>query len=351
MIEHQKHHLQTVTSYGRRAGSARVRVFDWLDWLGVDAQSHTYLDGASNSPAVLARAPHLLLNSELKLRQLASSVGDETLLLSRQASPFSNGRIEARLLGNSARGIYDFDDALMHSPSGRLDKLWSKSRVWRRAVLAADIVIAGNDFLANEASVHSEDVVVIPSCVNPNEYTTKKSYELQSTPRAVWLGSPSTESYLRLVAEPLLALHRMNGLRITVISAGEGNLGSLGPMVDRVAWHPSTFSHHLAAADFGIMPLDDTEWTRGKCAYKLLQYGATGLPMIGSPVGSNAAVLKAAEGLAASSADDWLSAIESILQESTIRRAARGAAGRDAVERSYSFAGWEATFRKAVGLT
>lgn len=343
--------LRTITSYGKRAGSARVRVFDWLDWLDLTAQSETYLDGASNSPGVLARAPHRLLTAEWRLRRLARSIDDETLLLSRQASPFSNGSIEARLLGNAARGVYDFDDALMFSPGGRLDRLWSKRQVWRRSVLAADVVIAGNDFLADEASRLNNDVVVVPSCVNPGDYVRKHSYEVGSVPRALWLGSPSTESYLELVAAPLLALHHSSGLRLTVISAGEAELGTLGPMVDRRAWSPSTFAAELSTADFGIMPLDDTEWTRGKCAYKLLQYGASGLPMIGSPVGANSSVLDAADGLAATTDDDWVGAMETILQEPVARRASRGAAGREAVISGYSFAAWESTFRSALGLS
>lgn len=350
MLAQSKTHLQTITSYGRRAGSARVRVFDWLDHIGLVAQSHTYLDGATNSPSVLARAPQRLLAAERGLRKLAGSISDDTLLLSRQASPFSNGTIEARLLGNSARGVYDFDDALMHSPGGRLDNLWSKTRVWKRSVVAADVVIAGNDFLANEAALHSREVVVVPSCINPDDYQLKESYEIDVTPRAVWLGSPSTEAYLRVVAAPLLTLHRSSGLRLTVISAGSADLGALEPMVDRVAWAPDTYARGLAAADFGIMPLDDTDWTRGKCAYKLLQYGACGLPMIGSPVGANMAVLKAADGLAASSNDDWTQAMEMILQESTTRRGARGTAGRHAVSSGYSFAAWEGTFLEAIGL-
>lgn len=342
--------LRTITSYGRRAGSARVRVFDWLDWLGLEATSDTYLDGSSNSPGVLARNPQGLIAAELRLRRTARSVGDDTVLLSRQASPFSNGVIEARLLYNSARGIYDFDDSLMFSAGGRLDSLWSKSRVWTRAVVAADVVIAGNAFLANEASPHSRNVVVIPSCVNPDDYPGKKKYEIGAAPRAVWLGSPSTEPYLRLVANPLLVLHRSSGLRLTVISAGAADLGVLEPMVDRVPWSPSTYARDLAAADFGIMPLDDTPWTRGKCAYKLLQYGATGLPMIGSPVGANTDVLQRSDGLLASSSDDWVAAMESLVQESPERRARRGATSLTAVTEGYSFAAWESKWRSALNL-
>ena len=342
--------LRTVTSYGRSAGSARVRVFDWLDWLALDVPNATYLNCASNSLSSLARSPLGVLAAEIRLRRLAREVTDETVLLSRQASPFSNGGVEERLLRAAARGVYDFDDALMHSPPGRLEQLWSKKKIWARSVAAADVVIAGNEFLRAEADSLNPSVVVVPSCVNPNDYERKNRYDIGDVPRAVWLGSPSTEAYLQLVARPLLELHRSIGLRLTLISAGAADVGALAPMVDRVQWSQQSVAANLAAADFGIMPLDDTPWTRGKCAYKLLQYGASRLPLVGSPVGVNCDVLSASAGFAPDSSDEWVSAIETLVDEAPEHRAHRGQRALETVLNSYSFAAWETTWRSALGL-
>ena len=342
--------LRTVTSYGPRAGSARVRVFDWLDWIGLPSSRETYLDEASNSSRILAESPFRVLAAESRLRALALKIRHDTLLLSRQASPFSNGALEARLLRQAEHGVYDFDDALFHSPTGGVESIWSTRRSWARSVTAADVVIAGNEYLADATNPLNSSVVVIPSCVNPGDYSPKPSFAIDGPPRAVWLGSPSTEAYLGLVARPLLALHKSTGLRLTVISAGAGSLGELDAMADRVDWTPATFGPQLSRADFGIMPLDDTPWTRGKCAYKLLQYGATALPMIGSPVGANTEVLRLSDGLAASSDDDWVSAMEELMQESPERRARRGAVSLAAVAEGYSFAAWESTWRAALNL-
>src|SRR5215207_5472400 len=132
--------LAAVTSYGRGAGSARVRVFDWLDRLRIQADISDYTGSSSNSPTVLLKDAAGVARAESRLRRLPRSVGASTLLLSRQASPFSNGQIERRLLEAAERGVYDFDDALMHAPRGALDLLWSKRRVWSRAAEAADLV-------------------------------------------------------------------------------------------------------------------------------------------------------------------------------------------------------------------
>ena len=121
-------------------------------------------------------------------------------------------------------------------------------------------------------------------------------------------------------------------------------------MVDRVQWAPATFAQELARADLGLMPLRDDEWSRGKCAYKLLQYGAAALPLVGSPVGANREVLSRAEGLAPRSVDDWYDAMVQLLEESDESRARRGRAARRAVEENYSFRSWEPTWVEAVGL-
>ena len=36
------------------------------------------------------------------------------------------------------------------------------------------------------------------------------------------------------------------------------------------------------------MPLPDNEWTRGKCAYKAIQYMAAGIPVVADDIGVSA---------------------------------------------------------------
>lgn len=292
-----------------------------------------------------------MVKAELDLRQRVDTIATENVLLSRHASPFSNGRIEERLLKAAGRGIYDFDDALMVAPgSGLRNTIWSKQKTWQLSVDSADVVIAGNSFLAEAASKRNSSVVEIPSCVEPDSYRLKQSYEIQTVPTAVWLGSPSTEAYLAMISAPLLSAHRETGLRLRLISAGHAPLGELDQMVDRVLWTESAVAEHLATSDLGLMPLADGEWERGKCAYKLLQYGAAGLPMVGSPVGANSDVLERSDGVAASSLREWRDALVDLVREPTSRRRERGRKGRKVVTDHYSFRAWSAVWRRAVGL-
>lgn len=335
--------LTVVASYGRTAGSARVRMFDWLDHLGLRAREHAYLGTSRLGTRALAQRPLDVVRAEAGLRQLARRPGDAPVLLSRRASPLSSGRVEAAVLRRAARGVYDFDDALAVSADGP----FPLTKIWRRSVAAADVVIAGNDLLAEQAAEISDNVVVIPSCVEPELYVEKRDYAFE-TPTAVWIGSPSAESYLATIARPLLEAHRRTGLRLRLVSAGNASLGMLDEIIDRVDWTPTGFAAALESADVGIMPLPNDPWTRGKCAYKLLQYAATGLPLIGTPVGANRGVVDGAHGWAPESGDEWLDALLTCFELSPEERAARGRTAREFVTDHFSFAAWAPTWRAAV---
>jgi glycosyltransferase involved in cell wall biosynthesis len=122
-------------------------------------------------------------------------------------------------------------------------------------------------------------------------------------------------------------------------------------MTDRVTWAGPATDALLAEADCGLMPLPDDTWTRGKCAYKLLQYAAAGLPVIGSPVGVNARVLDELAGSAATDSDSWVEAVVELLRAPETERRARGLAARRGVEEHYSYTAWRRSFLEALHLT
>jgi hypothetical protein len=96
--------------------------------------------------------------------------------------------------------VYDFDDALFDDQSS-FRRLFGMQDKCRRATAAADVVIAGNDYLANWAEQHNKDVRVIPSCINPLDYAPKTDWSIRGdAPSLVWLGSPATEIYVAQIA-------------------------------------------------------------------------------------------------------------------------------------------------------
>jgi len=342
--------LVAISRYSDTAASTRVRMDNWLRYAGLPAERHTYLGTKNLGPRTLALRAHAIPQAEFSLRRLADRIGDRRVLISRSASPFGNGGIEEKLLSRSDRGIYDFDDAIYASGSSRRSP-FSSTASWERSVRAADVVIAGSDVLGERASAYSSDVRVIPSCIDSAQQTVKEDHSPGEIPRAVWLGSTSTERHLVAVAAPLLRAHDETGLRVSVISSGQASLGPLDVMVDRIEWELSTYQDELIKADFGIMPLPDNEFTRGKCSYKLLEYGASGLPVIGSGVGANVKALALLHGLQVDSSDQWCEALIDSARASTADRQSRGSLAREGVRAHYDYACWTDSWLAAMGAS
>jgi glycosyltransferase involved in cell wall biosynthesis len=337
------------SSYGPAGASTRVRVLDWLSFLGLEAEVLNYLGTPNVRPSTIIRRPFATLGAEIRLRRLLRRPPFERLLVSRSMSPFTGGRVEAKLLRRAGWGVYDFDDAL-HAELGGIHRFFGENSGWSTAVRGADLVVAGNQYLADAASALNPNVTVIPSCVDPGAYPQKQGYAVGDVPRLVWLGSPPTEPYLHRIAPALTEVHRRTGARLTVISAGDRSLGELDAMTDRVQWAGPATDALLAEADCGLMPLPDDPWTRGKCAYKLLQYAAAGLPVVGSPVGVNAQVLEQLDGFAATDVESWVETVVGVLEASEADRRAHGLAARRGVEEHYSYAAWRGAFLAALQL-
>ena len=91
--------------------------------------------------------------------------------------------------------------------------------------------------------------------------------------------------------------------------------------------------------DVGLMPLPENSWTRGKCAYKAIQYMASGVPVIAADVGVTRDVVGAG-GVVANARGDWVDALVTFAQDAKLR-AQVGGTGRDRAS--------AALLRRAVG--
>jgi glycosyltransferase involved in cell wall biosynthesis len=342
--------IHVVMPHGRTGPSTRVRVFEWLDRIGVPAVVSSYLSHGNSSPSYIARHAVAVLAAEGRLRAIASQ-GAQRLLLHREASPLSRGELERRLLSSAELAVYDFDDALHWDwgAGGRLRRLALKAPKVFLSVRHANRVIAGSPVLAEWASQHNTDVRVIPSCVSPTAYRQKTEYRLGDPPRLGWIGSAHNERYIELVAPALREVHRRTGARLTLVSTTQRGLGDLESFIDRVPWSEAAQHTSLAEFDVGIAPLGDDPHTRGKCGYKLLQYAAAGTPVVGSPIGVNREILLRL-GMPAPQDGEWVDAILDLLHRSAEARAGLGRHARAVAQREFSYDAWLPRWKQAVGI-
>jgi len=341
--------IHVVTPYSRQAPSSRVRIYEWLDRINEPVDVTNYVSHRNASPSFLIRHPRRVFDAERGLRSIRSA---DRLIIHREASPLSRGGLETRLLKRAGFGVYDFDDALQwdEGKGSLLRRLAPKAPKALASVRHADRVIAGNPTLADWASQHNDDVIVIPSCVSPDSYRVKTIYRLNDPPRIGWIGSTQNEAYLRHIAPALREVHRRTGARLTVISSTRQTLDDLERFTDRVPWSEGSQQSEIATFDIGIAPLPDAAYERGKCGYKLLQYGAAGVPVVASPVGVNEQMLDQFGAPGPTDTGEWTESILELLGVSDDARAQLGARARSVVQRHYSFDAWQSRWEKAVGL-
>lgn len=322
-----------------------MRAYRWLELLDLPAVIHDYLGTTTAGARDLLAHPLRCARAELQLRS-AHTFG--RAFVQRETSPLSTGALEERILRSADLGIYDLDDGFPWDTTGSMRRLFPKARKAERAAKAADCVIVANKVLADWAEQLADNVRVIPSCVEPADYTRKETYELHDPPIIGWIGSQWTLPYLRTIESALQQLHAQTGARLELIGPLHGALGALAPFADRIAWSEQEAFTRPARWDIAVAPLKHGPFERARSSYKLLEYAAAGVPSIGSRWGATGDIVHALGAHGADSPDEWLAACRELLDASASDRAALGLAQRAAAERGYSYNAWADEWRSVV---
>ncbi len=251
----------------------------------------------------------------------------------------------AQLSRANSNIVFDFDDAVMFHEVEHGQVLTGKNfRKFLRTVRNAKSVVAGNGFLARFARDAGCDVTVLPTPVDPDRYRTGSPPEAGAEPPVVgWLGVSQNLKYL----EPLKPVFRdLEGRfpELTVKVVSDRFPVDLGVRTDRKAWALSEEPRDIASFSVGIMPLPDTLWGWGKCGYKLLQYLASGVPVVASPIGLNLDIVQEGRnGYFARTPGEWVEKLAFLLSRPALA-AEMGKRGQQDVERRYSLGAYAAAY-------
>lgn len=293
--------------------------------------------------AILAHARTRLAHT---LRELPSDA--DTVIVQRQVDLAPLLSLE-RLATADRRMIYDVDDAIWLS--GRqtaghpLGVLKGAARKVRWLTARADEVIAGSEILAEHLERYSPRVTVVPSLVDPDAYAVRR-HEQGAAVTLGWIGSPTTVRYLHAIGPVLERFARecRRPVKLEVVGGQAPRLNGI-EVLER-AWSPEVEQLVLGRMDIGLMPLDDTLWARGKCAYKALQYMAAGVPPVVADVGISAHVATGA-GWVADGEAQWLEGLHLLANDPDLRERL-GAVGRERIERDFSPARWAPTLARIL---
>lgn len=225
--------------------------------------------------------------------------------------------------------ILDVDDAIWVHPrggfAGRLARL-------------CDHVICGNRFLAEHFARWNTEVSVLPTSVDARRFCPQPGPKKHERPVIGWLGLSSGFPYLYSVEEALRdVLDRHPAACLRIVSDKAPEIRSLPEhRVEFVPYCAQVEVDLFRSFSIGIMPLDDSDVSRGKCSYKMLQYMACGTPVVASPVGMNAEVFEKGQiGFAPQNIHEWTDALDTLLKNPDLGDR-QGHAGREVVMRHYS---------------
>ncbi len=227
--------------------------------------------------------------------------------------------------------VFDFDDAIWLTEG--------KQQV-EKVIRQSAMVFAGNEYLCEYASPFHQQVRLVPTVVDTGYF---KPLPVSPGPFTLgWIGSASNLPYLEMIREPVLTFLRQTaGSRLLIISSDmPAGFPFDNERIIFRKWRADKENEWLNEFSVGLMPLPDSEWTKGKCGFKLLQYLACGKPVIASPVGVNNQILSRSQaGIGAITSAEWKQALGDLYGDKARYREMAGK-GRPMVEAHYSVEKW-----------
>lgn len=327
-----------LTLYPESAASSRYRVGQFVPFLGrlgiecsvaaalSEAQYGTY----KRQGACLGSLRYHVTELSRRVAQLVHAGRHDVVVVQKALlSVYLKGMPD--LLRRYARRIvYDIDDAVHLASPNPVPLYW---RWWedREQIVKlfgmSDLVLAGNHWLKAEAERCGARAVLFPTVVDTGRFVP--AVEAKTQHHTVgWLGNPSTTPSLSVIGADLSLLENV---RVVLMGAEPAKVPWKNTEI--VPWSLESEVPFVQRLSVGLMPLEQTDWSRGKCGLKALQYMACGVPCVATPFGAALDIIRHGEtGFFADSAREWVEAVER-LRDPSLRRQMGEAARADVEER------------------
>lgn len=236
--------------------------------------------------------------------------------------------------------IFDLDDAtFIHSPFKT-----------RSLIRTSSAVIAGSHHLYEYARRYNEHVTLIPTCIKFSDYAKlTRGEHVKDVVTLGWIGSgPAYMPELHFMAEVLRTLSE-RGAQFKLLLIGAYNSAEIRSLFDFIpadrksiidyidAKTDADLVPYFAQMDIGLMPLRDNPWNKGKCAFKAIQYMASGAAVVASPVGENAFLITdRTTGMLATTKEEWATSLQELIDNPELR-CSLGITAQARVREQYSY--------------
>ena len=340
---------------GKIGASSRYRVLQYMNDLekNFNVEINEFLDDStyeiwkSNKLIRLfTRLPYkLLMTIKFSLKIPRGS----TVLIHRDIIPFGNMWIEKYLYKKKCKIIVDIDDAIFLDDTSDISNKKNAflynlkyGKRYDELFKISSKIICGNKFLQDYVKQFCEDTKIIPTVVDLSKIEKKEIYSSDKL-KIGWIGNPGNTSYVLDVLPIIDKVALETNERILVNLIGSkifDNTDFPNLDIEFNNWSLEKEYQLLKTCDIGIMPLKNSEWAKGKCALKLLQYMAVGIPVIGSDVGENKNVINNGNnGFLVGDKAEWEEAIKYFIYNKQ-NISVMGDKGRKFVSKEYSLDTW-----------
>lgn len=245
--------------------------------------------------------------------------------------------------------IFDFDDSIWVKLASDANPLVANLKCsWKVKEICkySSLVTVGNQFLADFALQYNKNVQIIPTVVNTE--TRHNRIKDHSNGKLIigWTGTFTNLKYLELAIPALIRLKKKHHFEFLIIADKDPEYKNIE--YSYLPWNLNTEIDDLMQVSIGIMPLNDTEVEKGKCAFKAIQYMSLGIPAVVSPVGTNKKVVEdGINGYWAANEEEWYNNLEKLLMDPALRNK-MGQQSRNKVVNAYSVKAIENAFYAAI---
>ena len=332
--------ILVLSRYDSLGASSRVRIFQYLPYLESNINftvspffSNRIINDLYNNKK---RSIVLLFISYFRRFKILLSIFKYDIVwIEKEIFPFFPGFLEMLFIPKRTKYFLDYDDAIFHNydfDNNFILKLILKNK-FEKIIGRADKVFVGNQYLYDYANRWNKNVFYLYSVVNENIYRNLNKQNANKFTIG-WIGSPSTTKYLQEIIYYINQIPKRDKIRL--ITIGASNLINANFDLVQLEWKLEDEVDYINLFDVGIMPLQDNNWEKGKCGFKLIQYMACSLPVIASPIGINKEIVSGDVGFLAKDKNEWIDAILLLMENSDIRKSF-GINGRKKIEKNFSF--------------
>lgn len=338
------------TKYERIGASSRLRTYQYLDKIS-NCQfvikplfSETYIKNLYSSRRFLKKLKlffmiknlNIIMKSYLKRYLSLNSLKNyDGIIIEKELFPFLSNLFYHKLYLSKKPYILDFDDAIFLKYK---EQSSTKNKIIK-LVKNSSLCTAGNSFLAKKLiNFGGKNVQIFPTVVDIIKYKPKANNDIVTIG---WIGTNSTIFYLYKIIHIINKLSEHKEFKLITIGA-KVNQKLIGESLNYsfYEWSEDSEVDLLNKIDIGIMPLYNSEWEKGKCSYKLIQYMALEKAVVASKIGSNLDLINSKDiGYLCNTDEEWYSCLKILIDNKQLRTNI-GKAARKRIKSHYSLQKW-----------